>query len=99
MNDEARVKQLCSISEKQYVGLICEEWTRHFQYFVNRFNQDPKERWQIGCIFYSYLRDKPKEKLMYMSFLERQEDTNPKCYKNVMRFLREMQIKTEFQTR
>lgn len=91
------VRSLFNMSEKDYIKFIHESLSKEFNYLTKLFNQN-KNKEIVGISFYNSLASQPKRKAMYMSFLERQEDQNPKCWKNAMRFMREMQIKAEFQT-
>lgn len=96
---ESKVKKLAELTQKSLTGFAFEEYTKEFNYFSSIFIQEPELKEFIGIEFYNSLVNQPKKKAMYMSFLERQEDPNPKSTVNAMRFIREMQIKTEFQTR
>lgn len=92
------VQRLASMGEKDYLRFICEALTNEFNYLTRLYNQE-KDKELIGISFYNSLHEQPKRKAMYASFLERQDDPNPKSWKNAMRFIRHLQLTSEFQTR
>lgn len=88
----------CSLTVKDFMYFVHENYQKEYELYVRQFNAYREEdRWNIGAIFCSTLENQPKKKAMYNSFLERQENQDPKFYRNVLRFLNEMNIKTEFQ--
>lgn len=94
------VSSLVTIDQKTYLSLIHEVYDDEFKAYTKKFNElKGEEKYHIGAAFCEFLKVLPKRKALYSSFLERQEDQNPKDYKNVMRFLNEMKIKTEFQAK
>ena len=94
------VSSLAKIDQKTYLGLIHEVYDDEFKAYIKKFNElEGEEKHHIGAAFCEFLTVLPKRKALYSSFLERQDNPNPKDYKNVLRFLNEMRIKTEFQAK
>ena len=97
MTDDA--SKLTEMTPKDYLAFIHEVYLDELKAYLKRYNDLKEEdRWQIGAAFCAMAADYSKRKALYASFLERQECKDPKNYKNVLRFLTEMKIKTEFQS-
>lgn len=90
---------LFKMTQRACLGFINEVYTEELKAYTKRYNElEESERWQIGAAFCAFSSEQPKRKALYFSFLERQECKDPKNYQNVLRFLTEMKIKTEFQS-
>jgi hypothetical protein len=93
------VSKLAEMTQKECMSFINEVYNDELKAYTKKFNELKEEdRWQIGAAFCAFASDLPKRKALYCSFLERQDCKDPKDYKNVLRFLNEMKIKTEFQS-
>lgn len=100
MNSETRSYNYLAVGDfKATLKFIFESYEAEFNFYTKLYNQcSEKDRYKLGIVFYNTLIDQPKRKNLYFCFLERQADEDPKSYKNVLRFLNEMRIKTEFQS-